>query len=285
MNRKSISVFGAGYVGNAIYHGFSPYYEVKIYDKYKPGYNEVGDVVNSSRVIFVCVPTPVDLEDNSQDLSYIYDAVATINQYALIEEKIIVLKSTILPGTTRKLQEKYPHHRFVFNPEFLTERNYIFDFLNQGRIVLGGKSKSDDTLLELEDLYRVKFQHTPIFKTTFEAAELIKYACNCFFSMKVSYMNELYEICEKMGISFDDVKNGMLGDQRIANSHMQVPGFDGYKGFGGKCFPKDLKSFVTWAKENGHVVTMFEATDEVNERVREMKDWLEITGATNNKCY
>ncbi len=284
MDRKNISVFGAGYVGNAIYHGFSPYFEVKIYDKYKPGYNEVEDVVKSSRVIFVCVPTPVNLEDNSQDPSYIYDAVETIDQYAT-EEKIIVLKSTILPGTTRILQEKYPQYRFAFNPEFLTERNYIFDFLNQGRIVLGGKFKDDDTLYELEKLYRVKFTHTPIFKTTFEAAELIKYACNCFFSMKVSYMNELYEISEKMGISFDDVKNGMLGDQRIANSHMQVPGFDGYKGFGGKCFPKDLKSFVTWAKGNGYDVTMLEATDEVNERVREVKDWLEITGATNNKCY
>lgn len=284
MDRKSISVFGIGYVGSAIYHGFSPYFEIKIYDKYKPGYNDVEDVVKSSRFIFVCVPTPVNLEDNSQDLSYIYDAVETIGKYAT-EEKIIILKSTILPGTTRKLQDKYKNHRFAFNPEFLTERNYIFDFLNQGRIVLGGKSKDDDTLLEIEDLYRVKFQHTPIFKTTFEGAEFIKYACNCFFSMKVSYMNEIYEICEKMGVPFDDVKNGMLGDQRIANSHMQVPGFDGYKGFGGKCFPKDLKSFIAWAKKNGYSVTMFEATDEVNERVREVKDWLEITGATNNKRY
>jgi len=284
MNRKSISIFGAGYVGNAIYHGFSPYFEIKIYDKYKTGYNEVEDVVKSSKFIFVCVPTPVNLENNSQDPSYIYDAVETINKYAE-EEKIVILKSTILPGTTRILQEQYPQHRFAFNPEFLTERNYIFDFLNQGRIVLGGKFKGDDTLDEIEKLFRVKFQHTPIFKTTFEAAEFIKYACNCFFSMKVSYMNEIYEICEKMGISYDDVKNGMLGDQRIANSHMQVPGFDGYKGFGGKCFPKDLKSFITWAKENGHNVTMFEATDKVNERVREVKDWLDITGATNNKCY
>jgi len=284
MKDKYISIFGIGYVGGALYHGFSPFYNVKIYDKYKEGYNTLSETVNTSRYIFICVPTPVNLENNTQDLSYIYDAVFTIAKYAN-EEKVLILKSTILPGTTRELQERVRDHKFVFNPEFLTERNYIFDFLNQGRIVLGGRSKDDDTLLELEDLYRVKFPHTPIFKTTFEAAELIKYACNCFFSMKVSYMNELYEICEKMGISFDDVKNGMLGDQRIANSHMQVPGFDGYKGFGGKCFPKDLKSFITWAKENGHNVTMLEATDEVNERVREVKDWLEITGATNNKCY
>jgi UDPglucose 6-dehydrogenase len=103
--------------------------------------------------------------------------------------------------------------------------------------------------------------------------------------MKISFMNEMYDICEKMGISFEDVKNGMLGDQRIANSHMQVPGFDGYRGFGGKCFPKDLKCFVKWAKDNNCNTNMLEATDVVNERVREVKDWLEIKGATNNSCY
>jgi len=86
-------------------------------------------------------------------------------------------------------------------------------------------------------------------------------------------------------IKFEDIKIGMLGDQRIANSHMEVPGFDGHRGFGGKCFPKDLKSFITWAKANNCIVDMFEATDKVNERVRTVKDWLEIKGATNNSCY
>jgi|ADurb_Leu_03_Slu_FD_contig_81_348154_length_16055_multi_3_in_0_out_0_14 UDPglucose 6-dehydrogenase len=283
MEVGNISIFGSGFVGGAVYHGLSPFYNIKIYDKYKPGYNTLEETVDFSRYIFVCVPTPVNLDDNSQDLSYIKDAIKSIQDIAK-EEKVIIVKSTVLPGTTRMLYNNISH-LFVFNPEFLTERNYIFDFINQGRIVLGAETNTAPELDEVEKLYRIKFTHTPVMKTTFEAAEMIKYTCNCYFSMKISFMNEMYDICEKMGISFEDVKNGMLGDQRIANSHMQVPGFDGYKGFGGKCFPKDLKSFVTWAKENGHNVTMLEATDEVNERVREVKDWLEITGATNNKCY
>lgn len=279
----NISIFGSGYVGGAIYHGLSPFYNIKIYDKYKPGYNGLEETIDFSRYIFVCVPTPVNVDDNTQDLSYIKDAISTIESKAK-EQKVIILKSTVLPETTRKLQNQ-SSHLFVFNPEFLTERNYIFDFINQGRIVLGGDYSYSEVLNQVHDLYKVKFPHTPVLKTTFESAELLKYACNCYFSMKISFMNELYDICLRKDIKFEDVKIGMLGDQRIANSHMEVPGFDGQRGFGGKCFPKDLKSFITWAKNNNCNVDMFEATDKVNERVRTIKDWLEITGATNNKCY
>lgn len=283
MTVGNISIFGSGFVGGAVYHGLSPFYNIKIYDKYKPGYNTLEETIDFSRYIFICVPTPVNLDDNSQDLTYIKDAILSIEKNAK-EEKVIIIKSTVLPGTTRMLHNNISHS-FVFNPEFLTERNYIFDFINQGRIVLGAETNTSPELDEVEQLYRVKFTHTPVMKTTFEAAEMIKYACNCYFSMKISFMNEMYDICEKMGISFEDVKNGMLGDQRIANSHMQVPGFDGYRGFGGKCFPKDLKCFVKWAKDNDCHTNMLEATDVVNERVREVKDWLEIKGATNNSCY
>ena len=283
MNFDNISIFGSGFVGGAIYHGMSPFFKIKIYDKYKPGYNTLQETVQFSRYIFVCVPTPVNIDDNSQDVSYLQDAIKSICEYA-DEEKVIIIKSTVLPGTTRNLHNNIPHI-FIFNPEFLTERNYIFDFINQGRIILGAETTTSQELDEVEKLYRIKFTHTPVLKTTFEAAEMIKYTCNCYFSMKVSFMNEIFDICQKNGISFDDVKNGMLGDQRIANSHMQVPGFDGYRGFGGKCFPKDLKSFITWAEAQNLSVDMFKATDKVNERVREVKDWLEIPGATNVTCF
>ena len=283
MENEKVSIFGSGYVGGAIYHGLSPFHKIKIYDKYKPGYDSLEETIAFSRYIFVCVPTPVNVDTNEQDLSYIRDAISNIEKYA-DDEKIIIVKSTVLPGSTRELKDD-SIHQFVFNPEFLTERNYILDFINQGRIILGGEHPSSQYLKEVEELYSIKFPHVPVLKTTYEAAELIKYACNCYFSMKISYMNELFDICEKLEIPFQDVKHGMLGDQRIANSHMEVPGFDTYRGFGGKCFPKDLKSFVSWAKKHDCSVDMFEATDKVNERVREVKDWLEIKGATNNKCY
>lgn len=275
----SISIIGAGYVGRALYHGFSPILsKVFLYDKYITGFNTFEETINGSFIIFLCLPTPTDMKTGKQDLSIIRNVIEN-----LPSERVIVIKSTVLPGTTRSFQEEFSDHVFVFNPEFLTERTYIFDFLNQSRIILG--SNYEAMLNLLENLYRLRFPHTPIFKTTLETAEVIKYICNCYFSSKVSFLNEVYEICKKIGISYDDVRNGLLGDQRIANSHTAVPGPDGDFGFGGKCFPKDLKSFLTWGKDLGLDMTMFEATEKVNERVRKVKDWEEIKGATTENSF
>lgn len=279
----NISIFGSGFVGKAIYNGFSPNFRIKIYDKFKTGYNSLEETINFSRYIFVCVPTPMN-DDGSQDLSAMEDAISTINNIAK-EKKIIILKSTILPGTTRKFANIYFRHNFVFNPEFLTERNADFDFINQSRIVLGGKSSNDDVLLDLEGLYRLRFPHTPIHKCLFEEAEFVKYACNCYFANKVSFMNEIYEICEKMGLEYNSVKKVFLGDFRIANSHTDVPGPDGDFGFGGKCFVKDLNAFIVWGKSLGLDMTMFDATKIVNKRVRTLKDWENIVGATTKNGY
>lgn len=276
---NTISIIGAGYVGKAVYHGFSPVLDkVFLYDKYVSGFNTWEETINGSLCIFLCLPTPTDMETGKQDLSIIKNVIKKIPS-----EKILVVKSTVLPGTTRSLQEEFTQHVFVFNPEFLTERTYIFDFLNQSRIILG--SDHEPAMDVLGELYRIRFPHTPIFQTTIETAEVIKYVCNCYFSSKVSFLNEVYEICKKVGISYEDVRVGLLGDQRIANSHTMVPGPDGDFGFGGKCFPKDLKSFLSWGKELGLNMDMFEATEKVNKRVRKVKDWEEIKGATTENSF
>jgi len=275
----TISIIGAGYVGRALYHGFSSVLKkVLLYDKYVTGFNTFEETVNESFIIFLCLPTPTNMKTGEQDLSILKSVIKE-----LPSEKVLIIKSTVLPGTIRSLQEEFPQHVFVFNPEFLTERTYIFDFLNQSRIILG--SDHEAMLNLLESLYRLRFPHTPILKTTLETAEVIKYVCNCYFASKVSFLNEVYEICKKVGISYEDVRNGFLGDQRIANSHTLVPGPDGNFGFGGKCFPKDLKSFLTWGKKIGLDMTMFEATEKVNERVRKVKDWEEIKGATTENSF
>jgi UDPglucose 6-dehydrogenase len=275
----SVSIIGAGYVGRALYHGFSPVLtKVFLYDKYSSGFNTFEETVNGSFIIFLCLPTPTDMKTGSQDLSILESVIKE-----LPPDKVVIIKSTVLPGTTRSFQEKYPQHIFVFNPEFLTERTYIFDFLNQSRIILGSDHQAMLNLLE--NLYRFRFPHTPILKTTSETAEVIKYVCNCYFASKVSFLNEVYEICKKVNISYEDVKVGFLGDQRIANSHTLVPGPDGDFGFGGKCFPKDLKSFVSWGKNLGLNMTLFEATEKVNERVRKVKNWENIKGATTENNF
>jgi UDPglucose 6-dehydrogenase len=279
----NISIVGAGFLGSAIYHGFSPYCQIKFYDKYKEGYSSAEEVANFSKFIFICVPTPLDSEDK-QDISSMDDAVKTVAELAT-ERKIIIPKSTILPGTTRRYVEMYPQHDFVFNPEFLTERNHILDFLNQSRIVLGGKTNDDAALNEVEALYRIKFEHTPIFKCTYEEGEFLKYMCNGYFALKIIYMNEVYRLCEKKGYDFEKIKNMFLSDQRIGNSHCQVPGFDGMFGYGGKCFPKDIRSIVSWAKENEVDLNLLDVTDQINTLIRPLEDWRQIKGATTENNY
>jgi len=256
---------------------------MRLYDKFKPGFESLEDVVNSAKYLFICVPTPVN-NDGSQDLTYIYDTIKSINDVAK-DPKILIIRSTIIPGTTRKLSKEYLTHSFIFCPEFLTERTAILDSINAYRIILG---VDNDNIFEdvEENIFRVKYPHVPIFKTNFESAELVKYVGNCYFSVKISFLNEVYEICEKLGLEYNEIKKLLLSDQRVCNSHADVPGPDGFKGYGGKCFYKDLKSLMNFGKENLNLkMNMLEAADNVNERVREHKDWLEIKGATSENNY
>jgi UDPglucose 6-dehydrogenase len=280
---KRIGIIGIGMVGTAVYHTFSPYFKINLYDKFKPGFQSLDDVVNNSDVLFISVPTPVCMSDQTQDLSCIYDSIESINEVSKTK-KILILRSTVIPGTTRSLSIKYPNHSFVFCPEFLTERTAILDSINAYRIILGSNKKNTLDIVEKE-IFRKRYPHTLIFKTNFEEAELVKYIGNCFFSVKISFMNEIYEVCRKMNINFEEVRKMFLADQRICNSHTDVPGPDGQFGFGGKCFPKDLKVFITFGEHLGLDMSVFKAANNVNERVRKKKDWLEITGATSENNY
>lgn len=279
--KPRIGVIGFGFVGKSVVHGFCLHADLKIYDKYQTGLNTLEETVKESDYLFICVPTPMS-DDGSQDLSCIYDVIEKINKLD-VTEKIIIIKSTVIPGTTRKIAEKYPYHFFVFNPEFLTERSAKLDFINTARIILGG---SDQIILDsVEKMYRVRFTHTPIYKTSFEGAELVKYMNNCFFSVKVLFLNEFYEIANKLDIPYDELKNMFLADYRVGNSHCDVPGHDGHMGVGGLCFPKDTNALVKWADKNGLHADIIRAAIKVNERVRPEKDWENRKGATTKNNY
>jgi len=234
--KPTIGIIGFGFLGRAMTHGFYLHANVKIYDKYDNSYDSLGDTVNSTPYIFVGVPTPMN-DDGSQDLSSMDDAVESIVRVAK-ERKIIVLRSTAIPGTTRRYAEKYDDHDFVFMPEFLTERQAKLDFINSARFIFGGDRGVTEIL---EELFRVRFVHTPIYHTTWEGAEAVKYMCNCFFAVKVSFLNEIYDVCEKINVPYDDMKKMFLSDQRIGNSHADVPGHDGHRGYGGKCLVAGTK--------------------------------------------
>jgi len=277
---ETVGIIGFGFLGRAFAHGFYLHADIKIYDKYDNTYDTLEETVHSSKMLFVGVPTPM-MDDGSQDLSNIEDAVKSIVDTAT-DRKIIVLRSTIIPGTTRKIAEKYKGHDFVFHPEFLTERSFKLDFINASRIILGGGYTATTIV---KNFYRTRFSHTPIFQTSWEAAEISKYMCNCFFAIKVSFLNEMYKIAEKFNISYPELRDMWLSDQRIGNSHTDVPGHDGHFGYGGKCFPKDVKAFIKWAEDNSMTAEMCKAADIVNDKVRSYKDWENIKGATSQYNY
>ena len=193
---------------------------------------------------------------------------------------MVVLKSTVTPGTTQSLKNKYKNLNIVFNPEFLTERKAKLDFLNQARIVLGGDEKS---VSKVEELYKMRFKNLNFIKTDYKTAEFIKYFNNVFFSVKVSFMNEMKRVINEAGADWDQALHGFVADGRVADSHLEVPGPDGKMGFGGSCFPKDINAFINFAEGLGLNVNVVKAAWETNLEVRPERDWQNLVGRAVTK--
>jgi len=280
MEKPAIGIIGMGFLGSAVAHGFGHVANIKIYDKYNNIYDSLEETVNSSRYLFLGVPTPMN-DDGSQDLSSVDDAIKSIDEVAT-SRKVIIIKTTILPGTCALYSALYPAHDIIHNPEFLTERRAKLEFINAPRIILGG---DDHVTKEVEDLYRIRFKHTPIYRTTWEGAEIAKYMANCFFACKVIFMNEMYDIADWLDVPYEDLQSMLLASGWVNPMHTDVPGHDGKRGYGGKCFPKDVKALIEWAGRQGLSVEMCKAADKVNEKIREEKDWLNIKGATSKNDY
>jgi nucleotide sugar dehydrogenase len=276
-----IGIIGNGFVGSAIAAGLGLHADVCVYDTDSKKSINTFEEIMECEFIFIAVPTPMNLSDNNKiDLSIVRDVFNRISEYPKHSNNICIIKSTVVPGTTRMLASEYPNLQIVFNPEFLTERSARLDFINTSRIVIGGKVTACERLAAL---YRVRFPHTPIVISDSVSAEFIKYMCNCFFSTKVSFMNEMKQTATALDLDWDGIMKGFLLDGRIGNSHVEVPGHDGHLGFGGKCFPKDLNAFINFFKESGVSPTVMTAAWEKNIEVRNVADWEKIKGATSNK--
>jgi len=280
-----LGIIGNGFVGNAIAHAFIPVAEVKIHDKdTNKSLNTLDEVVNDSDVVFISVPTPMR-NDGVIDLSIVESVFEAIELCkAADNEAVFVLKSTVVPGTTRKLRQKHPDLQIVFNPEFLTERHSRFDFLNQSRIILGFESDPDQDQAnvsadKIKELYNLRFSGNNFITTNYETAEMIKYFNNLFFAVKVSFMNEMKMTAEKIGtIDWAKALRGFISDGRVADSHLQVPGPDGKLGFGGSCFPKDINAFITFGDSLGLELEVLKGAWKTNLNVRPEKDWEKLKG-------
>jgi len=275
-----IGIVGNGFVGSSVAYGFSPQTgcdaNVKIYDKDdSKSTHSLSDVLNTSDYIFVSVPTPSN-PDGSISLKIIYDVFDEIDFLNNRTDNVILLRSTVVPGTTRKLKKRHPKLNIVFNPEFLTERSAKFDFINQSRFILGGSKRNTD---KVALLFKERFgESIPVIQTNYETAELIKYMNNCFFATKVSFLNEMYQIADKCGANWEEAIQGFVRDGRVGHSHMNVPGPDGKMGFGGSCFPKDIQAMMNFADTLGVETNVLKGVWEKNLEVRPEQDWKELKG-------
>lgn len=267
----NIGIIGQGYVGTAIKIGFKEHYNVETYDKFdlaKSTRSTIKDIVDRTDIIFVCVPTPMR-KDGTCYTGIVEEVIREINETA--DGHIIVIKSTIPPGTTDRINAEYTNSTVIFNPEFLTEENFIEDFKNQSRIILGGDRKGTN---KLRQIYSKVFPQATIVKTGSKTAEMVKYFINCFLATKVSFANEMYSVCEQVGIDYDKVVEYATYDERLGKSHWAVPGPDEDFGFGGHCLPKDLSAIINEFKTYG----LLEAVEQVNDQIRENRDWESMVG-------
>ena len=225
--------------------------------------------VADAQVVFISVGTP-PRPDGSADLSAVFAACDLVVESAPSRYRLLVQKSTAPVGTARQLRERIQsrnghgmHVDVAVNPEFLREGSAIQDFLRPDRIVIGAETSRAERLLRKIYL-PLSLQGIPMLATNMESAEMIKYASNCFLATKISYINEIADLCEAVGADARVVSQGMGLDPRIGPRFLQAG-----PGFGGSCFPKDAQALVRFAAEKGERLRIAEAALEVNQAQRE----------------
>ncbi len=294
-----ITVIGTGYVGlvagtcfsemgndvicidnneekiNKLKNGIIPIYEPGLEELVKTNVREnrlqfstnLDSAVKKSQVCFIAVGTPQD-EDGSADLKYVLEVAKSIAK-AMNGYKVIVDKSTVPVGTADKVTKiikEITNHPFdvVSNPEFLKQGNAVDDFLSPDRVVIGSNSPQATKIMQ--EIY------SPFFRTgnrvvvmDVKSAEMTKYASNSFLATKISFMNEIANLCEKVGADAEMVRIGMSTDSRIGNKFL-FPGL----GYGGSCFPKDVKALIKTGEDFNCDMSIIKASDKTNKKQREL---------------
>src|SRR3972149_3252656 len=263
MSKTAIGIIGVGYVGGALHGWFKSQperFDVFVYDKFK----RLGspDEGNLASIIFVATPTPFREDAGGYDDSAIRDALANIR-----DGKMIVIKSSVTPGSTERFQKEHPQKILLFSPEFLKAQNAASDFVNSERQIVGyadekNRGKAAEILAILPPAPYMK-----VMRAT--EAEMVKFFGNTYLATRVVFANQIYDLCEKLGIDYNAVKEGVGQDPRIGTSHLEVLHGE-HRGYGGLCFPKDMKAFIQFAEALGVDLALHKRADEVNEKLKKI---------------
>lgn len=257
-NKYKIGIAGVGMVGGSL----KKYFEKKSYKLFLYDKKTVGSIEDLSNAdyIYICLPTPY-VAGIGCDTSSIEELIGR-----LTGGKNIIIKSTIIPGTTQKLQEKFPQHKILFNPEFLTEDTADKDMSFPESQIVGYTNKSLGIAKEiLQQLPKAPHQRI----VSSYVAEFIKYGKNSWFAVKVAANNELYDLCKKFGLSeaeWDSVADGLVADKMVGKSHMEII-HKGKRGYWGKCLPKDIKSLIDFADNLGVDMAIRKSVNDYNDKL------------------
>ena len=265
-----IGIIGNGFVGSAVANGFAKY-DVKVFDKNLDASKNSLEEVLSQDFVFVSVPTPMkDVMGADCNLSIIESCFSEIE--SLGSNAVFIIKSTVPIGTTKSLQRKHKNLKIIHSPEFLTAKFAKEDFINADRHIIGYTNKKSIGEKAIK-LFKKAFPNIQTVLMKSDESESVKYIANCFFATKVSFFNEVHCLIEKLGLDWHSIINGVISDKRIGQSHFQVPGHDGDKGFGGTCFPKDINALIKTFEKNGLDPKLLKAAWDVNLNVRSDLDW------------
>jgi UDPglucose 6-dehydrogenase len=261
-----LGIVGHGFVGTAVDHGFTRDIQKFIVDPKHNSTNTIEDLIKfKPDATFVAVPTPQS--ESGECNTEILEGV--MQQLNTSKGLLVIVKSTVPAYKLQKIQEECINIRIVYNPEFLTEKNYIDDFVNPAMHVFGGMNKDTDAVEKLY-LEHSDCKECPVYKTDLITASMVKYCINSFLATKVTFMNEMYDVLKAArGADWNTFTKIIANDPRIGNSHMRVPGNDGQRGYAGSCFPKDTAALAWFAREILNTqFTQLETSIKINDTLR-----------------
>ena len=249
-----IGIFGLGYVGSAVAHTHRNQTVIKRDPKLGDQSASLKEIFTCD-IVYICVPTPM-MENGSCDDSYVKSVLNDLKNY----NKLIISKSTLPPGVYAKLIQEYPN--LVHAPEFLTAANATNDYENSEWVLVGGNKIWNEKAIEVISSSTINAK--TFYQTSIETASFFKYLANTFLATKVTLMNDLYHLAQRLDIDWNEIKNIVKHDPRLGTSHWSVPGPDGKFGYGGACFPKDVAAIVHHGKDLGAVQELLSAVQAIN---------------------
>jgi len=283
----NIGIIGYGVVGKAIEYGFKSASNITIYDplyikKFSP---TIEKVIFDSEIVFVCVPTPMsNVNGDPFDSSVIDEVMEKIETASsqLDSPPIVVIESAVIPSKIKQYIKQYTNIELVVSPEYLTEKEPFEKFLNPECRILGGSSEDTMKVQKAFELYSI-CEPCKVGYCDAIGAAVIKYMENSFLAMKISFMNQFYDLLKQSGskTEWNHLAEIFHYDSRMGNSHFIIPGHDGDRHWGGKCFPKDINAIIYDAKKLGCNLTILEEVWNYNLENRKDINWAKIKGAVS----